>query len=163
MHSIPTIKTILYTTALGSHTRPVFRHAISLAQQYNANIILLHVVEPLSSTARAVIETYMSVESAEQFEKDNLQQILADIKTRLKTFCEEVMESGKTDVIKVQEILVVAGDPSEEILHAAQQCKADIIVMGKSTGSVFGSTVMGSVSRRVSRHAKVPVLIVPNH
>ncbi|WP_448872061.1 universal stress protein [Desulfobulbus propionicus] len=163
MHSIPTIKTILYTTALGSHTRPVFRYAISLARQYNAKIILLHVVEPLSSTARAVIETYMSVESAEQFEKDNLQQILTDIKDRLKKFCKEVMESSKTDVINVQEILVVAGDPTEEILHAAQQSNADLIVMGKSSGSVFGSTVMGSVARRVSRHAKIPVLIVPNH
>ncbi len=162
MPSLPAIKTILYTTALGSHTRPVFHYAISLAQQYDAKIILLHVVEPLSSSARAAIETYMSVESAEQFEKDNLQQVLAEIKTRLKTFCSEVMESSKTDVIKVQEILVVTGDPSEEILHAAQQCKADMIVMGKSTGSVFGSMVMGSVSRRVSRHSKVPVLIVPN-
>jgi len=35
--------------------------------------------------------------------------------------------------------------------------------MGKSTGSVLGSEVMGSVTRRVTRHAKVSVLVVPNN
>lgn len=163
MHSIPTLKTILYTTALGSHTRPVFRYAISLARQYDAQIILLHVVEPLSSAARAVIETYMSVEAADRAQQDNMQQVLKDIKIRLKKFCAEEMESSKTDVIKVREILVVAGDPSEEILRVADANNVDLIVMGRSTGSVFGSTVMGSVSRRVTRHAKVPVMVVPNY
>jgi len=162
MHSIPTIKTILYTTALGSHTRPVFRYAISLARQYNAQIILLHVVEPLSSAARAVIETYMSVEAADTAQRDNMQQVLKNIEDRLKKFCTDEMETKKTDVINVQEMLVVAGDPSEEILRVADKNKVDLIVMGKSTGSVFGSSVMGSVSRRVTRHAKIPVLVVPN-
>jgi len=162
MHTLPTVKTILYTTALGTHTRPVFRYAISLARQYNARIILLHVVEPLSSAARAVIETYMSAEAADKAQKDNMQEVLKEIKSRLHNFCTEEMESCKADVIKVQEILVVAGDPSEEILRVADKNAVDLIVMGKSTGSVFGSTVMGSVARRVTRHAKVPVLVVPN-
>ncbi len=163
MHSIPTIKTILYTTALGTHSRPVFRYAISMAREYDARIILVHVVEPLSSSARAVIETHMSAEAAASFQKDNMQSVLQEIKTRLKKFCAEEMESTKTDVIKVHEIIVVAGDPSEEILRVADQNAADLIVMGKSTGSVFGSEVMGSVTRRVTRHAKVPVLVVPNN
>jgi nucleotide-binding universal stress UspA family protein len=163
MYSIPDVKTILYATALGLHTRPVFRYAISLARQYNARITLLHVVEPLSNEARAVIETYMSVEAADRAQKDNLEQALEKIKVRLQKFCAEEMESCKIDVSKVHEILVVAGDPSEEILRVADKNKADIIVMGKSTGSVFGATVMGSVARRVTRHAKVPVLVVPNY
>lgn len=163
MHTLPDVKTILYTTALGQHTRPVFRYAISLARQYNAQIVLLHVVEPLSSAARAVIETYMSAEAADIAQKDNMQEVVKEIKARLQKFCTEEMESCKTDVIKVREIVVVAGDPSEEILRVADKNKADLIVMGKSTGSVFGTTVMGSVSRRVTRHAKIPVLVVPNY
>ena len=163
MHSIPDVKTILYATALGQHSRPVFRYAISLARQYNAKIIFLHVVEPLSNEARAVIETYMSVEAADRAQKDNMQQVLEEIKVRLDKFCTEEMESCKTDVSKVREILVASGDPSEEILRIADKQKVDLIVMGKSTGSFFGSTVMGSVSRRVTRQAKVPVLVVPNY
>ena len=162
MYSIPDVKTILYATALGQHSRPVFRYAISMARQYKAQIIFLHVVEPLSSAARAVLETCMSAEAADMAQRDNMQQVMQQIKMRLKKFCEEEMESSKADVSKVREMLVVAGDPSEEILRVAEKDKVDLIVMGKSTGSVFGSSVMGSVSRRVTRHAKVPVLVVPN-
>jgi len=165
MDSIPSIKTILYTTHLGEveHTRPVFRYAISLARHYNAEIIIVHVVEPLSKTATEVIKTYLSEEAVEKIQKDDMHQVLDELKKRLKKFCEEELASSKTDVSKVHELLIVAGDPSEEILKAAKKHEADIIVVGKSTGAVFGSTVMGSVARRVARLAGIPVFVVPNN
>ncbi len=49
----PQIKTILYTTALSSYTRPVLRFAVALAKQHDAKIVLLHVAEPLSSSVRS--------------------------------------------------------------------------------------------------------------
>ena len=61
---LPQIKTILYTTALGSHTRPVFRYAVGLAQQHNARIVLLHVVEPLNNSIRFLMESYLSPDKA---------------------------------------------------------------------------------------------------
>jgi nucleotide-binding universal stress UspA family protein len=165
MDSIPFVKTILYTTHLGDpeHTRPVFRHAISLARHYDAEIIIVHVVEPLSKTARDVIKTYLSDEAAEKIQKDDMRQVLEQLKLRLKKFCEEELESSKMDDSKVRELLIVAGDPSEEILKTSKKHKADIIVIGKSTDSVFGSTVMGSVARRVTRLAEVPVFVIPNN
>jgi nucleotide-binding universal stress UspA family protein len=165
MDSIPEIKTILYTTHLGEieHTRPVFRYAISLARHYDAEIIIVHVVEPLSKTAQNVIRTYLSEEAVEKIQKDDMHQVLEELKGRLKKFCEEELASSKTNVSKVHELLIVAGDPSEEILNAAKKHKVDIIVVGKSTGAIFGSTVMGSVARRVARLADVPVFVVPNN
>lgn len=165
MDSIPGINTILYTTPLVEieHTRPVFRYAISLARHYDAEIIIVHVMEPLSKTAKDVIRTYLSEDAAEKIQKDDMQQVLGELKNRLKNFCEEELESSKTDVSKVHELLIVAGDPSEEILNTAKKHQADIIVVGKSTGSVFGSTVMGSVARRVTRLADIPVFVVPNN
>ena len=61
----PQIKTILYTTALSPYTRPVLRFAVGLANQYNAKIILLHVVEPLSSSVRFLMDNYLPAEKAE--------------------------------------------------------------------------------------------------
>jgi nucleotide-binding universal stress UspA family protein len=162
MNSIPKIKTILYTTALGEHTRPVFRYAISLAQHYNAEILIVHVVEPLSSTAKAVMKTYLSVEDVERIQKDDLREVLQEIKGRLQQFCEEELTSSQSAESKVREILVVAGDPGDEILHVANEHKADLIVIGRSTGPIFGNTVMGTVARRVTRLANVPVFVVPN-
>lgn len=162
MNSIPEIKTILYTTALGEHTRPVFRYAISLAQHYNAEILIVHVVEPLSSTAKAVIKTYLSAEDVEKIQKDDMREVLQVLKGRLKQFCVEELASSESDDSKVRDILVVAGDPGEEILRVARKHAVDLIVIGRSTGPIFGSTVMGTVARRVTRLATMPVFVVPN-
>ncbi len=164
MDSIPDIKTILYATPLGEieHTRPVFRYAISLARHYDAEILIVHVVEPLSKTAKDVIKTYLSEEAVEKIQQDDMRQVLGELKGRLKKFCEEELASSKTDDSKVRELLIVAGDPSEEILNSAKKHNADAIVIGKSTGAIFGATVMGSVARRVTRLSDVPVFVVPN-
>ena len=62
----------------------------------------------------------------------------------------------------VHEVLVTIGEPSEEIIRMAKKHNADLVVMGKSNHSLFGSNVMGSTARRVTRHCPIPVLIVPN-
>ena len=53
---LPQIKTILYTTALGGHTLPVFRFALGLARQHSARIVLLHVVDSASPNRDRQIE-----------------------------------------------------------------------------------------------------------
>ncbi|WP_315982774.1 universal stress protein [Aliamphritea spongicola] len=57
--ALPKIKTILYTTSLGKHTRPVFRQAVNLAQQFDAHIIMLHVIEPIGELGQALIQNYL--------------------------------------------------------------------------------------------------------
>ncbi|MCP4009618.1 MAG: universal stress protein, partial [Proteobacteria bacterium] len=62
----PEIKTILYATDMGEHMRPVFRFAIGLAKQHKAEIIMLHVAEPLSSGVQIAINMYMPDTSAKE-------------------------------------------------------------------------------------------------
>jgi nucleotide-binding universal stress UspA family protein len=84
------------------------------------------------------------------------------MKERLNKFYDDECVEGKQSVW-VKEVLVVAGKPSEEILRVAEEEKADLIVMGKSTRKVRGVRVMGSTARRVSRMSAIPVLVVPNY
>ncbi len=162
MKSIPKISTILYATDLGENTRPVFRQAIAQARMHNAAIIMLHVVEPLSETARAVISAYMPEAEIEGVQKEGMKNVIDLMKERIKKFYDEECEKHEKDFIPVKEILVIAGRPSEEILTAAEKHKADMIVMGQSSRKVLGSKVMGSSARRVARLSKIPVLIIPN-
>ena len=69
MKSLPRISTILYATDLGKNTRPVFKQAIGHAIAHNAKIIMLHIVEPLSDTAKAVISAYMPETEIEGVQK----------------------------------------------------------------------------------------------
>lgn len=161
MKNRPNIKTILYATDLGDNTRPVFRHALALAKLYDAKIIMLHVVEPIGETARAVISAYISQDLSEDLLKDTMQSLVVKMKDRLRRFFEEECDDEKV-CANVKEVVVVAGKPSEEILRVAEEDKADMIVLGKSSRTVRGLRVMGSTARRVSRIAAVPVLVVPN-
>ncbi len=161
MQNNPTVKTILYATDLGENTRPVFRHALAMAKQYDAKIIMLHVVEPVGETAKAVISAYISQELSEELLNQSMQALVVKMKDRLRRFYEEECDDEKV-CANVKEVVVVAGKPSEEILRIAEEDKADMIVLGKSARTVRGIRVMGSTARRVSRIAAVPVLVVPN-
>lgn len=52
------------------------------------------------------------------------------------------------------------GEPSVEIIKKAQECKADVIVMGSRGLGQIGGLILGSASERVLHSAQVPVLIV---
>jgi nucleotide-binding universal stress UspA family protein len=162
MKNNPKITTILYATDLGEQTRPVFRQALALAKLYNAKIIMLHVVEPVGETAKAVISAYISQEFSEVMLKESMNDLLIKMKDRLRRFFEEECEEEKV-CSNVKELIVVAGKPSEEILRVSEEEKVDLIIVGKSARTVRGLRVMGSTARRVSRIAMVPVLIVPNY
>lgn len=158
----PNIQTILYATDLGQNTRPVFRLAVSQARRYNARLLMLHVIEPLGTTGTAIIANYLSGETADKINRDGARDILEIMKKRLDAYCREEMESFGLDRNPVTEILVATGNPSEEIIEVAKKYKADMIVMGTSTHSFFGSALMGTTARRVARHSQIPVLLVPN-
>jgi nucleotide-binding universal stress UspA family protein len=157
----PNIQTILYATDLGENTRPVFRLAVSQARRYNARLLMLHVVEPLGSTGTAIIANYLSGETADKINKDMAQDILGLMKKRLEAYCKEELAAFGLDRTPVTDILVATGKPCEEILNVAKKYQADMIIMGTSTTSFFGSALMGTTARRVSRHSPVPVLLVP--
>jgi nucleotide-binding universal stress UspA family protein len=52
------------------------------------------------------------------------------------------------------------GDPAGEIIKAAQEHKADLIIMGSRGLGQIGGLILGSVSERVLHAAHGPVLIV---
>lgn len=157
----PIIKKILYCTDLGKHTIPVFLHALSQAEKNNATLTILHVVEPMSETARAVIETYMSDIDVKKVQKDGMEKVFNYMQKRVDRFLRE--QCGKSlDAEPIEGIKVVAGTPSEEILRMTEEKNMDMIVVGKSSNKVRGNRVMGSTTRQVNRLSRVPVLVVPN-
>ena len=158
---LPQIKTILYTTALGSYTRPVFRYAVGLAQQHNARIVLLHVVEPLNNSVRFLMESYLSPEKARELDQEATHGNLEKFHNRLEAFCVEELGATLEQTAIISEIRVVSGVPYEVILHEADRCEADLIIMGTHTGGARRVDFLGSTTRRLTLLSKRPVLIVP--
>ncbi len=69
-------------------------------------------------------------------------------------FEEELKKRGVRNIIRV----VRAGHPAEEILKAAKELNADMIIIG-SRGRRLHNMFLGSVSREVVNNAEIPVLV----
>ncbi|MFZ1640811.1 MAG: universal stress protein [Candidatus Contendobacter sp.] len=158
---LPQIKTILYTTALGPHTRPVFRFAVGLARQHGARIVLLHVVEPLNNSVRFLMESYLSPDKARELHYEATRGILEKFHKRLEAFCTEELGATLEQTEVISEIRVISGVPYEVILHEADHCEADLIIMGTHAGATRHMDFLGSTTRRLTLRSKRPVLIVP--
>jgi nucleotide-binding universal stress UspA family protein len=59
------------------------------------------------------------------------------------------------------EVKVVAGAAPESIVAELDTSGADLVVMGRRGRDEPKDLVLGSVSDRVARHVKVPILLVP--
>ncbi len=162
MSELPQFKTILYATDLGERMRPVLRHAISLAQTYQAQIIMLHVVEPLGATGEAVLSAYLPNQEVEDLEHAGLKKVLAQMQQRLEDFCKEEDILCTDDSAVVSDVLVTMGHPAEEIIHQAIKHQADLVVLGSFGKHLLGRRVLGSTASYLVQSSPVPVLIVPN-
>ncbi len=59
------------------------------------------------------------------------------------------------------EVKVVVGPAPESILSEIDASGADLVIMGRRSRDEPKDLVLGSVSDRVARHVKVPILLVP--
>lgn len=155
--ALPEIKTILYTTSLGKHTRPVFRQAVNLAKQFEAHIIMLHVIEPIGELGHALIQNYLPEDVVQKMHDEGIAEVKDQMKARVAKFCEE--ELGSLDKLVELDIehVIVEGNYTDSILKTAHDRQVDMIVMGSE--NTFGHH--SQTTRQVIKGAKVPVVAVP--
>lgn len=65
----------------------------------------------------------------------------------------------KDEGISVEEKLVEDNDPAQTISKEADMENYDLIIMGRSSGEEEKKVHLGSLASKVTRHAKIPVLI----
>ena len=157
---IPEINKILYTTDLSENARYAFSYAASLANRYDAGITILHVLEEISPTTDSLVVGIIGQEKWNALRGNNEKEVLATLKKRLTTFCEDVQAELPSCPFITDEIIVTIGKPVEKILQEVDKNDYDIVVMGAHGHGVLADAVMGSVSRRMVRRCKKPVLVV---
>ena len=149
-------KTILVPHAGTSAGDEAVRHAIHLAKNDSAKIILLHVVEvsPIPATfALAESERKQLVaemESANEMLKETMEKNL-----------EEQIKKCEEKEIQAEKVVVI-GDAAEEILKITLEKDIDLIVMAKrrKLKGLKKLLSLGSVSRKVVEHVVCPVYLI---
>lgn len=155
--ALPETSSILYTTSLGEHTRPVFRRAVQQAIANNAKIYMLHVVEPIGEMGHALIQNYLPEDLIKKLHDEGIEEIKAQMKKRVESFCEDELSSLPERPTLDIEMLVEEGQLSDCILAAAKEHQVDMIVLGNENR--FGHH--SHTPQYVNRQSKVPVLVVP--
>jgi universal stress protein A len=133
------LKKILVPVDFTSCSDKALQYAIPFARQFDAELTLLHVVEAASRMSDLAV---MEVESL-----DDANRALETIHRKL----DDVVRSS---------LVVRTGSPGHEIIEAARELKADLIILSTHGRTGLERFFMGSTAEKVVRHAGCPVLIV---
>ncbi len=158
---LPQIKQILYASDLGENSAPALRMAAKLALDHEARISFLYVIEVLSPSVEAQIETHFEPEVLEELRRSGIEELRSKLVARVESFWTDELPQGSESRLHKPEILIEKGNVEECILNTAKTMNADLIVMGTRTHSALSRMFMGSSAKRVMQHSDRPVLIVP--
>lgn len=154
-------KKILVATDGSNHAQSAIAVAGDLAEKYNAELILLHVLQRnVSGSLRhmAEVEYGASLQAGSDARSEAaLYEAITDMGRR-------ILERGRdlVEEIGVQNVrmLSVEGDPAHQIIGTASAEACDLIIMGSRGLSDLKGLLMGSVSHKVSQLAQCTCITV---
>jgi nucleotide-binding universal stress UspA family protein len=145
MSPSPNIETILVPHDFSETTEPALAFAITIAAKFGARVTLVHAYErPSYAYPDSLVEDF-------DFETEVHRAALKAL--------DGVAARIRTAAIPIA-VLLRKGAPWVEIVAAAEQTKADLIVMGTHGRRGVSRALLGSVAEKVVRTAPCPVLTV---
>jgi nucleotide-binding universal stress UspA family protein len=129
-------QTVLLATDLTPACDRAFDRAVLLASEWEAQLVICHVVEASSLRPWGIEQRVRNAE----VEIERLVQGVSMAKEPARH--------------------IVIGDPAERTIEHAQAIGSDFIVTGPAHGKIVGDKLLGSTAARIVRHAKQPVLAV---
>lgn len=140
---------ILCPTDLSDHSEDVVSAAVQLADQFQAKLTLLSVVEdsfPYTEVYRALSEVGIS-------------DVLAGVSEQIGKDLQALAERHRDPAVDM-DTMVLVGNPAKVIVSTANELEADVIVMGSVGRSALDVALLGSVVEKVLRKAPCHVLMV---
>ncbi|MCK9230357.1 MAG: universal stress protein [Syntrophales bacterium] len=153
---IPTTKKILLACDLSTSWEYALAYAIYTSQKYNAELVLLHVIEPIADGTRMWMDLYVSKQRVEDVLHNYKKRATAMIQEKIKQYVQDTTAQLKFDVILEE------GYPADVILSKIDELNCDLIIMGNHGKGHMTYAFLGSVAERVVRRVKKPILIVPH-
>lgn len=131
------LKRMLLCVDFSDHAHRASEYAVSMAKEYGAELILLHVLEDVPKSTDLEIAT-------EQVAK-RLEESIAPPSTR-----------GGCKV----KVMVRIGKPYQQIIQLALETQTDLVIMGVRGRGAVDTAIFGSTTHRVLQLGSCPVLAV---
>lgn len=137
-------RTILLATDLSPRCDRALDRAVVLAQQWQAKLIILHVLEDARyGDSEEVVPSWRRPPDPFAIAQ---RRVLDDI----------------GPAAEIATLVIEEGDPAEAIQRTVEERNCDLIITGVARDEMFGRFILGSTVDRLLRSATVPVLIVKN-
>lgn len=139
-------------------------HALSLAKQTSAAVILLQVIDSeaqvIMQTSGASIEPMASGEITAEVAQEAVAAQRAEAQANLDRVKAEFTAEGVSDVTTI----LRQGYPGDEIVNVADESLADMVVIATHGRSGLSRAILGSVADHVARNTPTAsVLLVRAH
>jgi nucleotide-binding universal stress UspA family protein len=154
------IRKILYTTDLSPNSACVLRQAVNSARKHDARLVALHVVNYLPPKTFILFEPYPTKEKIDQIAEEDAYAKKRIFKKIEMLWAKELKNApGSEDILG--ELVIIPGDPTDQILKQARELSCDAISMGSHGKGFLMSAYLGSTTKKVLRRTNKPVLIIP--
>ncbi len=125
-------------------------YALKVAELNNAELHVIHIVDETTASAYA---------EQKKISRDQaFRQLVKEGKKMVEEVVREAAKKGLATKSYVRTGVVV-----EQIVQAAEEFGADLIVMGTHGRTGSSRMIVGSVAEKVIRHAPCPVLVIRCH
>ncbi|WP_026899133.1 universal stress protein [Daejeonella oryzae] len=153
MISPDNLKKILIAVEDSIYSDSAVNYGLALARKFGAEVVLVHVNEIPTATPY-IADPMLNETSFMMPEMMNIQE-----EASKKLFERIQAQAGEGIVLHTYSKI---GTPKVEILATADECNADLIILGTHGRTGFDHFISGSVSESVLRKSKCPVLIIPS-
>jgi len=141
------LKRILVGCDFSPDSDLAFQHALSLAQEFEADLHLAHVIEPSVSSELLIPDKALSAEIQRGLHQRFTEKLITMIPEDARNWC-------------TPETCILEGQPYEALIKYAETNAMDMIVLGVRGHGLVKTLFLGSTTDRVVRQSACPVLSV---
>jgi nucleotide-binding universal stress UspA family protein len=143
-------KNILIPTDGSELSQRAVRLAISLAKLHRGRITGIHVIP----------DYHLLIAYEGAFDPVTEERIEEEAKVRATAYLDFVRKSAQEEGVPCDTLCETSDHPYDAILKAAEGRECDLIVMTSHGRKGLAAVLLGSETRKVLTHAKIPVLVV---
>jgi len=143
-------KNILIPTDGSELSQRAVRAAAELAQVHHARLTGIHVIP----------DYHLLIAYEGAFDPVTEERIEAEAKMRAETYLAFVRKTAEDAGVDCDTVCETSDHPHDAILKTANAKKCDLIVMTSHGRKGIAAVLLGSETRKVLTHARVPVLVV---
>jgi nucleotide-binding universal stress UspA family protein len=143
-------KNILVPTDGSERSQSAVRKAVELAKLHEARITGVHVIP----------DYHLLIAYEGAFDPVTEERIEEEAKTRAETYLAFVRKTAQDAGVACDTVCETSDHPHDAILKTATSHKCDLIVMTSHGRKGLAAMLLGSETRKVLTHGKIPVLVV---